>query len=95
MTSHEIADRSEAAVAAIIPRPVRVRRDRKDGHSIWLRLNEMYIRVEWLGEGGLRQARELLARRRNFADVVVARRMSPGARKARSSTGVGWVRWER
>ena len=91
MTSHEIADRSEAAVAAIVPRSVRVRRDRKDGHSIWLRLNEMYIRVEWLGEGGLRQARELLAGRKNRPDVVVARRMSPGAREALSAAGVGWV----
>ena len=88
MTSHEITDRSEAAVAAIVPRSVRVRRDCKDGHSIWLR-------VEWLGEGGLRQARELLVRRKDLPDVVVARRVSPGARKARSSTGVGWVRWER
>ena len=46
-----------------------------------LELNGQPITVEWLGEGGLRQARELLADRKERPDVAAARRMSPGARK--------------
>ena len=91
MTKNSIADRSEAVVAAIVPRSVRVRRDREDGRSIWLRLNGMHIRVKWLGEGGLRQARELIGTRKNLPEVVVARRMSPGARTALADAGVGWA----
>ena len=91
MTTNNVADRSEAVVAAIVPRSVRVRRYREDRHSICLKLNGRHIKVKWLGEGGLRQARELIASRKNLPEVAVARRMSPGARKALSAAGVGWA----
>ena len=66
MTTNNVADRSEAVVAAIVPRSVRVRRYREDRHSICLKLNGRHIKVKWLGEGGLRQARELIASRKNL-----------------------------
>jgi len=87
----DIAHRSEAAVAAVLPRAVQIRRGREDSHSIDLELNGQPIQVKWLGEGGLRQVRELIADQEDRPDVVVARRMSPGAREALSAAGIGWV----
>ena len=87
----KIAHRSEAKVAAVLPRAVQIRRGREHRHSVDLKLNGEPIQVHWLGEGGLRQARELIADQKNHPDVVAARRMSPGAREALSAAGVGWV----
>lgn len=91
MTKSNIAHRAEAAVAAVLPRAVCIQLRHEDGHSADLVLNGMGIEVKWLGEGGLRQVRELMASRKNRPDVVVARRMSPGAREALSAEGIGWV----
>ena len=91
MTTSDIAHRSETAVAAVLPQSVRIRRARKDGHSLDLELNGEPIRVTWLGEGGLRQARELIASQEHRPDVAVARLMSSGAREALSAAGIGWV----
>ena len=87
----DIAHRSEAAVAAVLPPSVRVRRDRRDGRSVDLKIDGRRFRVAWLGEGGLRQARELIADRERRPDVAAARRMSPGAREVLSAAGIGWV----
>ena len=91
MTKADIAYRSETAVADVLPPSVRIRRRRKDGHSVDLELNGQPVRVRWLGEGGLRQARELIAQRNDRPDIAVARRLSTGARKALSTAGIGWV----
>ena len=91
MTRSDIAHRLETAVAAVLPPSVRIRRSREDGYSVDLELNGEPVRVTWLGEGGLRQARELIARRQDRPDVAVARRMSFGAREALSTAGIGWV----
>ena len=91
VTRSNAAHRSEAAVAAVLPPSVQIRWRREDGHAIDLELNGQPITVKWLGEGGLRQARELLAGGKERPDVAVARHMSPGARKALSAAGIGWV----
>ena len=91
MIRSDIAHRSETAVAAVLPPSVRIRRGHEDGHSVDLELNGEPVRVTWLGEGGLRQARELIAGRKDRPDVAVARFMSPGAREALSAAGIGWV----
>lgn len=91
VTKSNITHRSEAAVAAVLPRAVRIRSGREEDRSVDLMLNGRRIEVKWLGEGGLRQVRELIASRKNHPDVVVARRMSPGAREALSAAGIGWV----
>ena len=75
----------------MLPRSVTVRCRRADGHTISLKLNGKHITVKWIGEGGLRQARELIADRKSLPEVVVARRLSPGARETLSAVGVGWV----
>ena len=91
VTSSNTGHRSEAAVAAVLPPTVRILRGREDGRVVDLELNGQPITVKWLGEGGLRQARELLAGGKKRPDVAVARHMSPGARKALSAAGIGWV----
>ena len=91
MTKGSIAHRSEIAVAAVLPPSVRICRRREGNRSVDLELNGQPFRVRWLGEGGLRQARELVAGRNNRPDVAVARRMSPGAREELSAAGIGWV----
>ena len=91
MTKSDIAHRAEATVAAVLPPTVLTRRGREDGRVVDLELNGQSIQVAWLGEGGLRQAREVIASRRKRPDVVAARRMSPGAREALSAVGIGWV----
>ena len=91
MTVNTVAHRAQAAIAAVLPRTVEVVRSRDWKHSVDLELNGHCIEVEWLGEGGLRQIRELIARRNERPDVVVARRISPGGREALSDAGIGWV----
>ncbi len=91
MTRSDIAKRSEAAVAAVFPPSIRIRRGHQDGHSVDLELNGEQVRVTWLGEGGLRQARALIENQNNRPDVAAARRMSFAAREALSAAGIGWV----
>ena len=91
MTAYTIARRAEAAVAAVLPRAVRIQRGHQGKHSVDLKCNGHGIQVEWLGEGRLRQVRELIAKRQDRPDVVAARRVSPGAREALSAAGIGWV----
>ena len=91
MTKIRTAHRTEAAVAAVLPPSVRIQRGSEDGHSIDLELNGELVRVTWLGEGGLRQARQLIADRKDRPDIVVARLMSSGAREMLSTAGIGWV----
>ncbi len=91
MPASDISHRSETAVAAVLPPSVRIRRRGHDGHSVDLEVNGEVLRVKWLGEGGLRQARELIGRQKDRPDVAVARRMSLAAREHLSAAGIGWV----
>ena len=91
MTGSNVSHRCKAAFAAVLPPSVRIQRGGGDGRSISIKLNGKRIEVAWIGEGGLRQARELIAGRRKCPDVAAARRMSPGARSALTAAGIGWV----
>lgn len=91
MPESKAGQRAEAAVVAVLPHAVQLRRGRASDRSVDLTVNGAGVNVKWLGEGGLRQARELIADRKNCPDVAVARRMSPGAREALSTAGIGWV----
>jgi hypothetical protein len=82
--------RVEEAVRAVFPRSVGVRLGGRDS-ELNLVVNGAAVRTKWLGEGGLRQAREVLARKRDRPKIVVARRMSQGAREALSEAGIGWI----
>jgi hypothetical protein len=82
--------RVEAAIRAVLPAGVRVQASPADA-SVDLIVNGVPLEVKWAGEGWLRQIRPLIDNRRRRPDIVVARRMSPGAREALSKAGIGWV----
>lgn len=90
-TINDIAQRSELAFAAVLPPLIQIRRGLRHGNSVDLYINGKGLRVAWLGEGGLRQARELVSGFDRRPDVAAARRMSPGARTVLSAAGIGWV----
>lgn len=87
----DIAQRSKAALEAVLPRSVEIHSGERDGHSVDLDVNGRHLRIAWLGEGGLRQARELISSSRHRPDIAAARRMSLGARDELSTAGIGWV----
>jgi len=90
VSSHS-ATRLERAVRAVLPAGGlvsiealgngRIRVDAAGGRFI----------ASWIGEGWLRDARDALVDGEPRADIVVARRMSPGARSAAAEAGLGWV----
>lgn len=84
------ASRARAAVRAVLPRSANVRSPR-DAAGADLVVNGQTLRIHWAGEGWLRQVKPVVAAARDRPDVVVARRMSPGAREALSKAGIGWV----
>ena len=88
--SHETGLRVEKAVLAVIPRSVRVGTP-NHGNAADLTINGQPLTIKWIGEGRLGDARRILGQRRGRPDIVVARRMSPGARHALSEARVGWV----
>ena len=91
MAVQPTARRAETAVTAVLPRAVQILRTREWDGSADLVLNGHPVQVKWLGEGGLRQIRQLIAKQENRPDIVAARRLSPGAKNALSAAGISWV----
>lgn len=90
--TRDVTDRAVNAILAVLPRPTKARqpKPRRDtGPDLILAGQE--LEIKWIGEGNLGDARRILAQRRSHPDIVVARRLSPGAREALSEAGVGWV----
>lgn len=88
--SHESGHRAEEAVLAVFPRSARVGVSRR-GAGADLSINGRSLTIKWIGEGRLGDARRILSQPRARPDIVVARRMSPGARQVLSEAGIGWV----
>jgi hypothetical protein len=76
-------------VQAVLPSAVTV--EVPNGPSADLVVNGTPLEIKWVGEGWLRQVKPFLGSGRRRPDVVVARRMSPGAQEALSTAGIGWV----
>lgn len=89
-TSTQSESRAEKALLAVLPRSVEVRAAGGDD-PFDLVVNGQPMKVKWVGEGRLGDVRRLLADRKRRPDVVVARRLSPGARSELAEAGVGWV----
>lgn len=86
------ADRVVATVLAVLPRSVKVRVPRSQRNAgPDLIVGGQPLEIKWIGEGSLGDARLVLANRQRRPDIVVARRLSPGAREALSEAGIGWV----
>lgn len=78
--------RASRALEAVLPASVDVR-----SRGEFVLVNGQPLRVAWIGEGWLADVKTLLAATGERPDVVVAPRMSPGARHALADASVGWV----
>src|SRR6266702_2274644 len=80
-----------AALRAVLPSAAEVRVVRGVGPAVELKINGHRLRARWAGEGWLRQVRQILDEKGSPTNVVVARRMSPGAREALGKAKIGWA----
>jgi len=79
------------ALFDVLPQSVRESAVGPSGARADLRIAGSELEIKWLGEGSLSDVRSLLARSISVPDIVVARRLMPGARQALSEAGIGWV----
>lgn len=89
-TGRDVRQRALQAVLDVLPKTAG-RRITKRVADTSLIIGEQVVRVGWAGEGNLGDVRSVLAPRSGRPDVVVARRLSPGARQALTAADVGWV----
>lgn len=82
--------RAEQSVLAVFPRSIKVGRPARNSGAD-LTVNGQPLTIKWVGQGHLGDIRPILTQRRNRPNIIVARHMSPGARKALSEAGIGWV----
>ncbi len=82
--------RAEQSVLAVFPRSIKVDRPARNSGAD-LTVNGQPLTIKWVGQGHLGDIRPFLKQRRNRPNIIVARQMSPGARKALSEAGIGWV----
>ncbi len=82
--------RAEQSVLAVFPRSIKVGRPARNSGAD-LTVNGQPLTIKWVGQGHLGDIRPFLKQRRNHPDIIVARQMSPGARKALSEAGIAWV----
>ncbi len=85
-----VEKRLVAALRAVLPRAAKIVSP-KGGSGADLVINGSPVQLKWAGEGWLRQVKALLGSQRTHPDIVVARRMSPGAREMLSEMGIGWL----
>lgn len=84
--------RAEDAVLAVMPRFVDVQSHSSRGvPDADLVVNGQALRLTWLTVGSLGDVRRLLAQSHQRPEIVVAPRLSPGARAVLSEAGISWV----
>jgi hypothetical protein len=84
--------RAKAAILAVLPRATDVEvlpGDDDSSHDLVLAGHP--VRVQWIGEGHLGNVLSLIREDGRQPDIVVARQLSPGARKALADARMGWV----
>ncbi|MGH9090960.1 MAG: hypothetical protein ACRDZR_06210 [Acidimicrobiales bacterium] len=82
--------RAEEVLRGVLP-PTVVVTVRHDAAGLVASVGGTPLRVAWGGEGWTRDIRPLVAGDADRPDVVVARRVSPGARELLAQAGVGWA----
>ncbi|HUS60675.1 MAG TPA: hypothetical protein VMY34_00675 [Acidimicrobiales bacterium] len=85
------AERVEQAIRAVLPAGTPVDLDALNDELMRVDVGVGRLTVAWIGEGWLRDARSALSHATGRPAVLVARRMSPGARSAAADAHVGWV----
>jgi hypothetical protein len=83
-----VPNRAERAFLDVLPLATRVSASADRGSDFVI--GGRTIQVKWVGEGNLGDVRPMLAEAQ-LPDVVVGRRLSPGARDALAKAGVSWV----
>lgn len=79
------------ALRSVLPPKVRLEVARVQGPNIGLKIAGHRIRARWVGSGFAGETRSALEGSAPPPDVVIARRMSPGARELLSARGIGWA----
>lgn len=85
------AERVEQAIRAVLPAGAPVDLTVIDDDLVRVDVDGGCFTAGWIGEGWLRDARAALAEAGRPPEVLVARRMSPGARSAAADAHVGWI----
>jgi len=86
------ASRVLSALRAVLPPNAKVRVKRSSGRAVELNVNNHSLRACWVGEGRSSHVKEVLTLvGTQQPDVLVARKMDPGAQAAAAQAGVGWV----
>ncbi len=80
--------RAEQAFLDVLPPAARVQA--LVDHGADFVIGDLAIQVKWVGEGNLGDVRHVL-NAPQVPDVVVGRRLSPGARDALAQAGISWV----
>ncbi len=88
----KVIRRMELALEAVLPKVINVKlqSSRRTALPIW-EIAGQKIKVGWASEGWLRQVKDVLERDISAPGIIIARRMSPGARELLSQAGIGWV----
>lgn len=84
-------ERVAQAIRAVLPAGTPVGLAVLDDDLIRADVGSGHFTAEWIGEGWLRDALAALATVGSTPEVLVARRMSPGARSAAADARVGWI----
>lgn len=86
----DVGRRAVGTVLDVLPRSAKVRIPKRDAGADLI-VGDISLGITWAGEGSLGDVRQIIADHRGRPDIVVARRLSPGAREALSAAGIGWV----
>jgi len=88
-----LARRVQNALRAVLPASVRLQVIKQRDATIHLRIAGRRLTAQWLQTGMPGEIRALFTSqaRRSDIDIIVARKLSPGAREALSQRGIGWV----
>jgi hypothetical protein len=90
---HDARDRAVRAFLDVLPRGVKVSVEEHapDGTRAAVIVSGQRVEIKWVGDGALGDVRRSLGSWRVRPDVVVARRLSPGARALLTEESIGWV----
>lgn len=89
MSDSSVTERIARAVRAVLPSGVHVETTAAGDNAVVVDVGTASFVAVWIGNGWLGDVREALAS--SEADVLVAKRMSPGARAAVADAGLGYV----
>jgi len=88
--NENVVHRAAAAVIAVLPRSVNVQIVENE-NSPDIVVNGQPLSIKWAGKGNLGDVRLILSMCEKPPDIVVASKLSPGARNELLDAGVNWV----